>query len=140
MTVVSCFHVSVSSHTLSPHLLQWRRCVSTTRPVAAAASCRRKTRRLAPPAAWARPPAALRSSCRPAPSPAPPPPARPPPPPRHPPRPPPPPPRLLCPGPAAWTFPAPCRCRTSASSLRCSGLAASAAERRHQNATWREVR
>lgn len=114
--------------------LQWHRCVSTTRPASAAASCRRKTRRLAPPAAWVRLPAALRSSCRPAPSSAPP-PARPPLPlPR--PRPPPcPPPRLLCPGPAAWTFPAPCRCPTWALSRRCSGLAVSAVEPHRQSAT-----
>lgn len=137
-----CLLTSLSPFIPSFLPLQWRRCVLKTRRVAAAAaSCQRKTRRLAPPAAWVRLPAALRISCRRVLSPAPPPPARPPPPPlRHPLRPPPRPPRLLCPGPAVWTSPAPCRCPTSASSRRCSGLAASAAERRRLNATWREVR
>lgn len=123
-------------------LLQWRLCVLTMSLVSAAASCLKKTPRLAPLAAWVHLPAVPRSSCRPAPSPAPP-PTRPPPPLHHPllPHPPLPlPPRLLSPGPAVWIFPAPCRCLTSASSRLFSGLAASAAERLHLNVTWREVR
>lgn len=106
--------------------------------MAAAATCLRKTWRLTPSAAWVHLPAALRRSSRPAPSPAPP-PTRPPPPLLHPLPPPLPPPRLLCLGRAAWISPALCRCQTSGSSPRCSGLAANVAERHRQSVTWREV-
>lgn len=107
------------SHSSIPlPLLQWHQCVLMTTRAEEAASCL-KTLRLIPPAAWVRLPAARKRSCHPAPSPAPPrlpptcPPPLPPRPPLHPP-PPPRPPRLLCPGPAVLTFPAPCRCLTSA--------------------------
>lgn len=106
-----------------------------TKLAAPAAWCLKRIQKLAPSAAWVHLPAAPRSSCRPALSPVPPPP--PPVPPRLPP--PPPPPCLLSPGPAAWTCPAPCPCRTLGSSRPCSGLAVSVAERPHQSVTLREV-
>lgn len=116
--------------------MQWPPTASRTSPASTAASCLRRTRRPAPPAAWARLPAAPRTwRCPRARSPARPPAPRPPPPPR-PPRPPP----HYPPGPAVWTCPAPSRCRTSASSLPSWDPAVSAAGRPHPSVTWREVR